>query len=157
MMMVFPERKVLFLLASFLGGFLIFRLSDITNSPCLKAPLVHRNIRDTPDTSKMAVDGKALEDLRRRAIQALFVSKNTLPFCKPTSNAKSKGKFLSYEVFMLIGMKFNTSKTYIKYQLSFSRILYFRFSRIRWNIPVKKAAAQRFCSFDRTYKIDGLL
>ena len=154
-MMESPERKVLFLLASFFGGFLIFVLSDITNSPCLKTPSVHRNIRDTPDTSKMAVDGKALEDLRRRAIQALFVSKNTLPFCKPTSNAKSKGKFLSYEVFMLIDN--NTSTTFIKYQLSFSRILYFRFSRIRWNIPVKKAAAQRFCSFDRTYKIDGLL
>ena len=100
-----PERKVLFLLASFLGGFLIFVLSDITSSPCLKAPSVHRNIRDTPDTSKTAVDGKALEDLRRRAIQALFVSKNTLRFCKPTSNAKSIGKVLSDEVFMLIDMK----------------------------------------------------
>ena len=102
MMLESPERKVLFLFALFLGGFLIFVLSDITNSTCLKAPSVHRNIRDTPDTSKMAVDGKALEDLRRRAIQALFVSKNTLPFCKPTSNAKSKGKFLSYRVLMLI-------------------------------------------------------
>ena len=104
MIMESPERKVLFLLASLLGGFLIFVLTDITNSPYRKAPSVHRNIRDTPDTSKAAVDGKALEDLRRRAIQALFVSKNTLPFCKPTSNAKSKGKFLSYEVSMLIDM-----------------------------------------------------
>ena len=96
-MMEFPERKVLFLLASFLGGFLIFVLSNITNSPCLKAPSAHRNIRDTPDTSIMAVDGKALEDLRKRAIQALFASKSTLPFCKPTGNAKSEGKVLSYE------------------------------------------------------------
>ena len=154
-MMEFPERKLLFLLASLLGGFLIFVFSDITNNPYLKAPSVYRNIRDTLDSSNMADDGKYLEGLRRRAIQALFVSKNTLPFCKPTSNEKSKGKFLSYEVFMLIDN--NTSKTFIKYQLSFSRILYFRFSRIRWHIPVKKAAAQRFCSFDRTYKIDGLL
>ena len=150
MMMESPERKVLFLLASFLGGFLIFVLSDITNRPCLKAPLVHRNIRDTPDTSKMAVDGKALEDLRRRAIQALFVSKNTLPFCKPTGNAKFKGKFLSYAVLILI-------KNMYKIPIIIQRILYFLFSRIRWNIPFKKATAQRFCSFDRTYKIDGLL
>ena len=94
-----PKRKVLFLLASLLGGFLMFVLSDITNSPYLKAPSVHHNIRDTDDV-------KALEDLRRRAIQALFVSKNTLPFCKPASNAKFKGKFLSYEVFILIDVKF---------------------------------------------------
>ena len=96
-MMESPERKVLFLLASFLGGFLIFVLSDITNSPYLKALSVHRNIRDAPDSSNLADDGKDLKGLRRRAIQALFVSKNTLPFCKPTSDAKSKGKFLSYE------------------------------------------------------------
>ena len=96
-MMESPERKVLFLLASLLGAFFIFVLSDITNSSYLKAPSVHRNIRDTPDSSNMADDGKDLEALRRRAIRALFVSKNTLPFCKPTNNAKSKGKFLSYE------------------------------------------------------------
>ena len=89
-MMESPERKVLFLLTSLLGGFFIFVLSDITNSPYLKAPSVHLNIRDTDDV-------QALEELRRRAIQALFVSKNTLPFCKPMSNAKSKGEFLSYE------------------------------------------------------------
>ena len=68
----------------------MFMLSDITNIPYLKAPSVHRNIPDTDDVN-------ALEDLRRRAIQALFVSKNTLPFCKPASNAKSKGEFSSYE------------------------------------------------------------
>ena len=96
-MMESPERKVLFLLASLLGGFLIFVLSDIIDSPYPKAPLIHRNIRDTPASSNMAVDGKTLEDLRRRAIQALFVSKSTLPFCKPASNAKSKGEFSSYE------------------------------------------------------------
>ena len=94
-MMESTERKVLFLLASVLGGFFIFVLSDITNSPYLKAPSVHLNIRDTDDV-------QALEELRRRAIQALFVSKNTLPFCKPTGNAKFKGKFLSYEVFISI-------------------------------------------------------
>ena len=97
-----PERKVLFLLASFLVGFLIFVLSDITNSPYLKSPSVHRSIRDTLDSSNMFDDGKAFKGLRKRAIQALFVSKNTLPFCKPTGNAKFKGKFLSYEVFILI-------------------------------------------------------
>ena len=97
-----PERKVLFLLASVLGGFFIFVLSDITNSPYLNALSVHRHIRDAPDSSNLADDGKDLEGLRRRAIQALFVSKNTLPFCKPTGNAKFKGKFLSYEVFILI-------------------------------------------------------
>ena len=102
MMMESPERKVLFLLASLLGGFFIFVLSDITNSPYLKALSVHRNIRDAPDSSNLADDGKDLKGLRRRAIQALFVSKNTLPFCKPTGNAKFKGKFLSYEVFILI-------------------------------------------------------
>ena len=75
----------------------MFVLSDITNSPYPKAPSIHRNIRDTPASLNMAVDGKALEDLRRRAIQALFVSKNTMPFCKPASNAKSKGEFSSYE------------------------------------------------------------
>ena len=92
-----PKGKVLFLLAFVLGGYLIFVLSDITINPYLKIPGVYRNIRDTLDSSNMADDGKALEDLRRRAIQALFVSKSTLPFCKPTSNAKSKGEFLSYE------------------------------------------------------------
>ena len=96
------ERKVLFLLASILGGFLIFVFCDITNNPYIKVPSVHRNIRDTPDSSNMANDGKDLEGLRKRAIQALFVSKNTLPFCKPASNAKSIGKVLSYEVFILI-------------------------------------------------------
>ena len=96
-MMESPERKVLFLLASFLGGFLIFVLSDITNSPYLKTPSVHRNIRDTPDSSNVADDGKDLDDLRRRAIQALFVSKNTLPFCKHTSSTRPKGEFISYE------------------------------------------------------------
>ena len=109
-MMESPERKALFLLASILGGFLIFVFCDITNNPYLKAPSVHRNTRDTPDSSNMADDVKDLEGLRKRAIQALFVSKNTLPFCKPTSNAKSKGKFLSYEVFMLIDN--NTPKTF---------------------------------------------
>ena len=84
------ERKVLCLLASLLGGFLIIVFSDITNSPYLKAPSVYRKIRCTDDV-------KALEDLRRRAIQALFISKNTLPFCKPTSNTKTKGEFLRYE------------------------------------------------------------
>ena len=102
MIMESPEKKVLFLLASLLGGFFIFVLSDITNSPYLKALSVHRNIRDAPDSSNMADDGKDLEGLRRRAIQALFFSKNTLQFCKPTGNAKFKGKFLSYEVFILI-------------------------------------------------------
>ena len=101
-MLASPERKVLFLLASLLGGYLIFVLSDITINPYLKIPAVYRNIRDTLDSSNMADDGKDLEGLRRRAIQALFVSKNTLPFCKPTGNAKFKGKFLSYEVFILI-------------------------------------------------------
>ena len=96
-----PEKKVLFLLASLLGGFLIFVLTDITNSPYRKPPSIHSNIRDTPDSSNMFDHGKDLEGLRKRAIQALFVSKNTLPFCKPASNAKSKGKVLSYEVFML--------------------------------------------------------
>ena len=96
-MMKVPERKLLCLFASLLGGYLIFVLSDITNNTCLKAPPIYSNIQDNPGSSNMAGDGKDLADLRRMAIQALFVSKNTLPFCKPTSNAKSKGKFLSYE------------------------------------------------------------
>ena len=104
-MMESPERKLLFLLASLLGGFLIFVFSDITNNPYLKAPSVYRNIPGTPESSNMAGDGKDLDAMRRRAIQALFVSKNTLPFCKPTGNAKFKGKFLSYEVFILIDEK----------------------------------------------------
>ena len=96
-MMESPEKTMLFLFALLLGGFSIFMLSDITYSPYLKAPEVYRNIRDTPDSSNMADDGKDHNDLRRRAIQALFVSKNTLPFCKPASNAKSKGEFSSYQ------------------------------------------------------------
>ena len=100
-MMKVPERKLLCLFASLLGGYLIFVLSDITNNTCLKAPPIYSNIQDNPGSSNMAGDGKDLADLRRMAIQALFVSKNTLPFCKPTSNAKSKGKVLRHEVFLL--------------------------------------------------------
>ena len=95
-----PKRKVLFIVASFLGGYLIFVLSDITNSQSRKAPPVYSNIyivQDNPGSSNMTGDRKDLADMRKRAIQALFVSKSTLPFCKPTSNAKSKGEFLSYE------------------------------------------------------------
>ena len=92
-MMKVPERKLLCLFASLLGGYLIFVLSDITINPYPKIPVVYRNIRDTLDSSNMADDGKDLDDLRRRAIQALFVSKNTLSFCKHASGAKSKGKF----------------------------------------------------------------
>ena len=91
-----PERKVLFLLVSLFGGYLIFLLSDITNSQSRKAPPVYSNIyivQDNPGSSNMAGDRKDLADLRRRAIQALFVSKNTLSFCKHASSAKSKGKF----------------------------------------------------------------
>ena len=88
-----PERKVLFLLALLLGGYYIFVLSDVTNNPYLKAPPVYSNIRDNSGSSNMPGDHKDLADLRRRAIQALFVSKNTLSFCKHASSAKSKGKF----------------------------------------------------------------
>ena len=87
-----PKRKVLFLLASFLGGYLIFVLSDITNNPYLKATTVYGNIRGNSGSSNMAGDGNDLSKLRRRAIQALFVSKNTLPFCKHTNNPISKGE-----------------------------------------------------------------
>ena len=92
-MMKVPERKLLCLFASLLGGYLIFVLSDITNNTCLKAPPIYSNIQDNPVSSNMVGGGKDLADLRRMAIQALFVSKNTLPFCKHTSHAKSKGEF----------------------------------------------------------------
>ena len=90
-----PERNMLFLLVLSFGGYLIFVWSDVTNNPHLKAPPVYSNIyivQDNPGSSNMAGDRKDLADLRRRAIQALFVSKNTLSFCKHASSAKSKGK-----------------------------------------------------------------
>ena len=91
-----PERNMLFLLVLSFGGYLIFVWRNVTNNPHLKAPPVYSNIyivQDNPGSSNMAGDRKDLADLRRKAIQALFVSKNTLSFCKHASSAKSKGKF----------------------------------------------------------------
>ena len=77
------QKQILFVLASLIGGFLLFALR-------LKAPQAHHSIIPNPSSSLLEDSNERVE-MRKQAIRALFISRNTLSFCKHTSNTKSKG------------------------------------------------------------------
>ena len=77
------QKQILFVLVSLSGGFLLFAL-------WLKAPQVHHSIKPNPSPSLLEDSAERVE-MRKQAIKALFTSRNTLSFCKHTSNMKSKG------------------------------------------------------------------
>ena len=77
------QKQILFVLASLSGGFLLFTLG-------LKSPQVHHSIKPDPSSSLLGDSAERVE-MRKQAIRALFTSRNTLSFCKHTSNTKSKG------------------------------------------------------------------
>ena len=77
------QKQILFVLASLIGGFLLFVLR-------LQAPQAHHSIKPKP-SSTLLEDSAERVEMRKQAIKALFTSRNTLSFCKHTSNKKSKG------------------------------------------------------------------
>ena len=77
------QKQILFVLASLSGGFLLFALR-------LKAPQVHHSIKPNSGPSLLEDSAERVE-MRKQAIRALFISRNTLSFCKHPSNTKSKG------------------------------------------------------------------
>ena len=77
------QKQILFVLASLSGGFLLFALR-------LKSPQVHHSIKPNPSPSLLEDSAERVE-MRKQAIRALFISRNTLSFCKRTSNMKSTG------------------------------------------------------------------
>ena len=78
------------------GGIFIFMLRHgITIY--LKSIKVCSNVRTVPLITNNG-DSNQLDEPRRRAIKALFVSKNTLSFCKRTIPESLGGKANGYEL-----------------------------------------------------------
>ena len=96
------------------GGFLIFRMR---HGICmhLKAIEVCSNV-GTVTLSTNNGDDNQVGEPRRRAIKALFISKNTLSFCKRTIHESLTGKDDDDEI---RGMHFLKHKIISRYQLIF--------------------------------------
>ena len=77
------QKQILFVLASLIGGFLLFVLR-------LQAPQAHHSIKPKPSSTLLEDSAESVQ-MRKRAIRALLSSRNTLSFCKHKSNMKSKG------------------------------------------------------------------
>ena len=65
---------MVFILVSLIGGYLIFAMR-------LKLPQVYSNIKPKP-SSRLLEDTNDRLDMRKWANRGLFVSRNTLSFCK---------------------------------------------------------------------------
>ena len=76
------QKQILFVFVSLIGGFLLFAMR-------LKSPQVHHSIKPNPSPGLLADSAERVE-MRKQAIKALFTSRNTLSFCKHTSNKKYK-------------------------------------------------------------------
>ena len=114
-------RKILVFLVILTGGFLIFRMR---HGICmhLKAIEVRSNV-GTVTLSTNNGDDNQVGEPRRRAIKALFISKNTLSFCKRTIHESLTGKDDDDEI---RGMHFLKHKIISRYQLIFvSQICHF--------------------------------
>ena len=78
------RKQILLIFASLIGGFLLFALR-------LNAPLIHGNIKHPLPSSNLLDASNERVEMREQAIRALFISKNSLSFCKHKTNTKSKG------------------------------------------------------------------
>ena len=77
------QRKSLVFLVVLMGGFVIFLLRHDGIGTYFKAIQVCSNLRNVTLSNNNGVINQ-LDEPRRRAIKALFISKNTLSFCKHT-------------------------------------------------------------------------
>ena len=77
------QKQILFVFVSLIGGFLLFAMR-------LKSPQVHHSIKPNPSPSLLEDSAERVE-MRKQAIRALFISRNTLSFCKHARNTKFKG------------------------------------------------------------------
>ena len=90
------QRKFLVVFVVLTGGFFIFMLRHGI-AIYLKSIEVCSNVRAVPLITNNG-DSNQLDEPRRRAIKALFVSKNTLSFCKRTIHESLEGKANGYKL-----------------------------------------------------------
>ena len=90
------QRKFLVVFVVLTGGFFIFMLRHGIGM-YLKSIEVCSNVRAVPLITNNR-DSNQLDEPRRRAIKALFVSKNTLSFCKRTIHESLEGKANGYKL-----------------------------------------------------------
>ena len=79
------QRKSLLFLVVLMGGFVIFLLRQEGIGTYFQAIQVCSNLRNVTLSNNIGVINQ-LDEPRRRAIKALFISKNTLSFCKRTTH-----------------------------------------------------------------------
>ena len=82
------QKKMLSIFASILIFALFISTLRLNAPQRLKAPEVYGKTKPNPPS--ILCDDE-LVDMRKSAIRSLFTSRNTLSFCKHTSNKKSKG------------------------------------------------------------------
>ena len=86
------QKQISFVLALLIGGFLDFWIFGGLFVLRLQAPQAHHSIKPKP-SSTLLEDSAERVKMRKQAIRALFISRNTLSFCKHKSNTKSKGEY----------------------------------------------------------------
>ena len=89
------RRKILVFLVVLMVGFFIFMLRHDV-AMYLKQIEVCSNVRNVTLSTNNG-DSYRLDEPRRRAIKALFISKNTLSFCKHTTHAGLAGENNDYK------------------------------------------------------------
>ena len=90
------QRKFLVIFVVLTGGFFIFMLRNGIGM-YLKAIEVCSNVR-TVTLSTNIGDRNQVDEPRRRAIKSLFISKNTLSFCKRTIRESLGGMANGYKL-----------------------------------------------------------
>ena len=84
------QNKTLVAFVILTGGFFIFMLKHGIGMYS-KTIEVCTNVKPVPLSTNNG-DNNQVDEPRRRAIKALFISKNTLSFCKRTIHESLKGK-----------------------------------------------------------------
>ena len=113
------QRKFLVVFVVLTGGFFIFMLRHGI-AIYLKSIEVCSNVSTVPLITNNG-DSNQLDEPRRRAIKALFVSKNTLSFCKRTIHESLEGKANGYK---LQGIHLFRYKMISRYQWIFVSQIY---------------------------------